>query len=80
MYMYIYIYDCMYTNVYAYVHMCIPIFIYIYIYLYIYIQEEQRLIRRGHLEHQTATRQLMHFAGRGGIHAREGHAVQGGNV
>ena len=64
----------MYTNVYAYVHMCIPIFI------YIYIQEEQRLIRRGHLEHQTATRQLMHFAGRGGIHAREGHAVQGGNV
>ena len=59
-----------------YMHM----YICVYLYLYIYIQEEQRLIRRGHLEHQTATRQLMHFAGRGGIHAREGHAVQGGNV
>ena len=43
-------------------------------------QEEQRLIRRGQLDHQTATKQLMHFTRRGVIHGREGHAVQDGNV
>ena len=43
-------------------------------------QEEQRLIRRGHLDHQTATTQLMHFTRRGVIHGREGHAVPSGNV
>ena len=43
-------------------------------------QVEQRLVRRGHLDHQTATWQLMHFTRRGGVDGLEGHILQGGHV
>ena len=35
---------------------------------------------RGHLDHQTATWQLMHFTRCGGVDALEGHTLQGGHV
>ena len=35
---------------------------------------------RGHVDHQTATWQLMHFTRCDGVCGLEGHAVQGGHV
>ena len=43
-------------------------------------QAEQRLVRRGHLDHQTATWQPMHFTRRVGVDGLEGHTLQGGHV
>ena len=37
-------------------------------------------IRRGHLDHQTATWQPMHFTRRAGVDGLEGHTLQGGHV
>ena len=44
-------------------------------------QAEQRHVRRGHLDHQTATWQPMHFTRCDVVYGPlEGHAVQGGHV
>ena len=40
----------------------------------------QRLVMRGHLDHQAATWQLMPFPRCDGVHGLEGHALQGGHV
>ena len=44
-------------------------------------QAEQRHVRRGHVDHQTATWQPMHFTRCDVVYGPlEGHAVQGGHV
>ena len=43
-------------------------------------QAEQSPVRRGHLDHQSATWQLIHFTRRVGVDGLEGHALQGGHV
>ena len=39
-------------------------------------QVEHRLVRRGHLDHETESWQLTHFPRCDGVHGPEGHAVQ----
>ena len=43
-------------------------------------QAEQSPVRRGHLDHQSATWQLIHFTRRVGVDGLKGHALQGGHV